>query len=116
MYVFERAGAGWAQTATLTASDPQGLEYLGFSVAIDGDTIVAGAPGNGIGLGGAGTGRVYTFTRTGAAQRTETATLGASDAEAQGALGFSVAIDGDTIVAGAPGSRASRASSARAPC
>ena len=42
VYVFERAGAGWTQTATLTASDPQGLEYLGFSVAIDGDTIVAG--------------------------------------------------------------------------
>ena len=103
VYVFERAGAGWTQTATLTASTPQGNAYLGFSVAIDGDTIVAGAPGNGIGLGGPGTGRIYTFARTGAAQRTETATLSAADAEAQGAVGFSVAIDGDTIVAGAPG-------------
>lgn len=104
VYVFERAGAGWTQTATLTASNPQQNAYLGFSVAVDGDAIVAGAPGNGIG-GGGGTGRVYTFARTGAAQRTETAILSPSDPAADSALGFSVGIDGDTIVAGAPGSQ-----------
>ena len=50
-----------------------------------------------------GQGSAYTFARTGAAARTETAKLTASDGAAGDLLGESVAIDGDTIVAGAPG-------------
>ncbi|HEV2775046.1 MAG TPA: hypothetical protein VGV90_05605 [Solirubrobacteraceae bacterium] len=95
VYVFKRTGDIWTQTAKLTASDGQSGDRLGTSVAIDGDTIVAGAW-----RAGDGAGAVYTFTRTGAAARTETAKLTASDPASQG-LGFSVAIDGDTIVAGA---------------
>ena len=48
-------------------------------------------------------GAAYTFARTGAAARTETAKLTASDGALGDQLGYSVAIDGDTIVAGAPG-------------
>jgi Ca2+-binding RTX toxin-like protein len=104
VYVFSRAGGDWTKVATLTPADPQAGEYLGFSVAIEGDTIVAGAPGGPDGSGEQAEGRVYTFTRTGAADRHETATLTASDAGTDGlALGWSVGIDGDTIVAGAPG-------------
>src|SRR5262245_39575945 len=57
-YAFTRVGDGWTQSAKLTASDGAGLDHLGQSVAIDGDTIVAGAPGNDVGAGA-----IYTFTR-----------------------------------------------------
>ena len=96
VYVFTRSGDTWTQTAKLTASDAGASDRLGDSVAIDGDTIVAGAPGDD-GLRGA----VYTFSRTGSPTRTETAKLTASDTAELGGLGKSVAIDGDTIVAGA---------------
>jgi hypothetical protein len=94
-YTFERTGAGWTQSAKLTASDGTAFDDLGSSVAIDGDAIVVGASGYGAGA-------VYTFARTGAAARTETAKLTASDGEASDSLGWSVAVGGDAIVAGAP--------------
>lgn len=96
VYVFKRAGDSWMQTSKLTASDGAAGDRLGISVAIDGDTIVAGAPGN-----DAVRGSAYTFARAGAAARTETAKLTASDGAGADQLGESVAIDGDTIVAGA---------------
>ena len=68
VYVFTRSGGTWAQTAKLTASDGVADDQLGHSVAIDGDTIVAGAP-----LDDAGAnleqGSAYIFARTGAAAR-----------------------------------------------
>ena len=88
------------QTAKLTATDATANDRLGSSVAISGDTIVAGAPFDDVGTND-DQGSVYTFARTGAAARTETAKLTASDGAAGDNLGFSVAIDGDTIVAGA---------------
>ena len=92
VYVFTRSGDSWVQTAKLTASDGASPHSLGTSVAIDGDTIVAGAP-----LAGGGV--VYTFARSGAAQRTEVAKLTVSDPMAT-LVGGAVAIDGATIVAG----------------
>ena len=102
MYTFARTGAAeWTQTAKLTASDGAASDALGVSVAIDGDTIVAGAPRDDVGVN-PDQGSVYTFARTGATARTQTAKLTASDGAAEDQLGQSVAIDGDTIVAGAP--------------
>lgn len=98
VYLYLRTGDTWMQSAKLTASDGAAGDGLGTSVAIDGDTIVAGASGD----NSAG-GSIYTFARTGGAARTETAKLTASDGLAGDALGSSVGIDGDTIVAGAPG-------------
>ena len=102
-YTFARSGpAARTETAKLTASDGDATDYLGFSVAIDGDTIVAGASGDAI-SGEDNRGSAYTFARTGAATRTQTAKLRAGDGDPTDRLGTSVGIDGDTIVAGAPG-------------
>jgi hypothetical protein len=98
VYVFKRVGDRWQQTAKLTATDGAAGDELGFSVALAGDTIVAGAHGD-----DSFRGTVYTFAATGAATRTETAKLTASDGAAGDNLGRSVALAGDTIVAGAPG-------------
>ncbi len=99
VYVYQRVDDSWTQTAKLTASDGDAGDRLGQSVAIDGDTIVAGAVHVSVGENEY-QGSIYTFARTGAAARTETAKLTASDGATQDFLGFSVAIDGDTIVAG----------------
>jgi hypothetical protein len=102
VYTFARTGTPTrTETGELSASDGIPGAALGWSVAIDGDTIVAGAPYQEIGVTKL-QGAVYTFARGGAAARTETAELTASDGAAGDSLGAAVAIDGDTIVAGAP--------------
>ena len=100
VYVFANSGGSWLPTAKLTASDGAAGDYLGggHGLAIDGDTIVAGAYGDDGNKGSA-----YTFAVTGAPLRTETAKLTVSDGAPGDFFADSVAIDGDTIVAGASG-------------
>src|SRR5262245_16390168 len=43
VYVFERAGSTWSQTAYLKASNPEMNDTFGLAVDISGDTIVVGA-------------------------------------------------------------------------
>ena len=95
----------FVQQAKLTASD--GAEdALSFSVAVSGDTVVAGAPSATVGPSPAhfSQGAVYVFVKptTGWANATQTAKLTASDGDNEGLLGSSVAISGDTVVAGQP--------------
>jgi hypothetical protein len=108
-YVFKRSGDSWVNTATLNASDGQPGDELGDTVAIAGEQIVVGAPFDDIGAS-AWQGSVYTFSATGAAVRTETAKLTASDGAQDDKLGWSVAISGDLIVAGAPADNTNRGS------
>ena len=82
------------------ASDGRDLDQFGASVAIDGDTLVIGAPAADFARGG-DPGAVYVFTRTGDTW-TETQQLVASDAVRFNQFGASVAIDGDNLVIGAP--------------
>ena len=70
-------------------------------MALEGDTILAGAPYDDAGAN-SDQGSAYTFARSGAASRTQTAKLTASDGAAADNLGWSVALEGDTILAGAP--------------
>jgi FG-GAP repeat protein len=84
VYVFQRSGGSWANTAKLTASDGSTGDLLGVSVAIRGDTIVAGATGDGIDRNVTNEGAVYTFARTGAPERTQTAKLTDRDADRLG--------------------------------
>ena len=105
-YVFLEPWGGWrseTQAAKLTASDGAANDLLGFSVAIDGNTVVAGALGATIN-GNAFQGAAYVFVEPWGGWRDETqaAKLTASDGAADDSLGTSVAIDGDTVVAGAP--------------
>jgi hypothetical protein len=99
-YVFFRTGTAWAQQAKLVASDAAANDRLGYAVAVDGDTAVATAIGDDD--VGADSGSAYVFTRTGTTW-TQQAKLVASDAATADTFGASVAIDGDTIVVGAPG-------------
>jgi hypothetical protein len=110
VYVLQRPSGGtWSQAqviAELTASDDatgNSNAYLGISVAIDGNTIVAGASGTYVN-GQDAQGAVYVFTEPtgGWASETEAAKLTASDGARFDSLGASVAISGNSVVAGAP--------------
>ena len=103
-YVFEKGG-GWTTTSTydakLTASDGEGFDYFGVSVAISGATVVVGAYNDEVGPND-DQGSAYVFEKGEAwATATETAKLTASDGAANDWFGSSVAIDGDTVVVGA---------------
>jgi FG-GAP repeat len=120
VYVFQMPAAGWAsatQTAELTDSALGGDEELGFSVSISSDdhTIAAGAPAgseappqeHSNGVNTQGTVDVFTTTGNWTSTSTPNARLtvaGSPGTESPlgGELGWSVAIDGSTIVAGAP--------------
>lgn len=97
--VFVRHDGTWVEEAKLTASDATGYEALGSFVAVDGDTIVVGAP-YADGAGRSRAGAVYVFVRQGDGW-VEQAKLTASDADVDDAFGFSVDVDGDTVIVGA---------------
>ncbi len=104
-YVFTMPVGGWkdmTQTAELTTGEPGEGNALGFSVAISGNTIVAGAPSHQVGQD-SGQGIVYVFTEPagGWVNAGQTEALTASDGTPSDNLGYSVAISGTTIVSGA---------------
>ncbi|MEP3225418.1 MAG: FG-GAP repeat protein [Parasphingorhabdus sp.] len=98
-YIFVRCGRIWRQQAKLTASDGTANDTLGGNVALSGKTAVAGAIGHD--ENGDNSGATYVFTRSGVIWRQQ-AKLTASDAAEGDAFGQSIAIQGDTIVIGAP--------------
>ncbi|MDQ3652920.1 MAG: FG-GAP repeat protein [Acidobacteriota bacterium] len=98
-YVFVRSNGVWNQQAKLTASDTADGDFLGTSVAISGNTIVAGAPGDDT-AAGQQAGSAYVFVRSNGVW-SQQAKLTASDATAEDKFGWSVAITGGTAVVGA---------------
>ena len=105
VYVFEKQGEAWAQVAQLTSTDGELFDRLGFAVAIsaDGSTVVAGAPSED--AAGDTAGAIYVFDRPGGgwANATEDTKLTAGPtAAANDEFGRAVAIDGDTLLVGAP--------------
>jgi len=109
VYVFVKPAAGWESTssydAKLTASDGATGDEFGGSVAISGDTLVVGAPQAKIG-GKSGQGAAYVYVKPEAGWTSTSAfdaKLTSSDGADSDAFGRSVAIEGETVVAGAPG-------------
>lgn len=107
--IYEKPAGGWVTTdtptATLTPSDPNG-GYLGYSMGISGDTVVAGCPFASV--DGQLNGAAYVFVRNGEhwRSRTQTAKLSAivgPDVGGTPAIGIGVAIEGDAIAVGANG-------------
>jgi len=97
VYLFTRDGAAWSQQAYVKASNPGMNDTFGWSVALSNDTLAAGAKGV-----QANAGAVYLFTRNGTAWSQQDyvtpAVIDSGDL-----FGYSVALSGDTLAAGAPG-------------
>ena len=98
-----RSGDGWTQQAQWNAPGWTSGDNFGWSVGIDGDTIVVGAPRQGSTLNSKGS--AYVYTRSGGVWLF-TAELSASEPLGSGAnyFGYSVGVKGDTIVVGSPSS------------
>ena len=109
-YVFTRSGMSWSQQAYLKASNTDGDDSFGWSVAISGDTLVVGAQeeassasgvnGNQSNNSAVRAGAAYVFARSGMVW-SQQAYLKASNTGNNDLFGFSVAISGDTLVVGA---------------
>jgi hypothetical protein len=109
-YVFVRSGTTWTQQAYLKASIPANADNFGESIAVSGDCVVVGAPGESsiaTGINGneadataPSAGAAYVFVRNGTTW-TQQAYLKASNTQAFDDFGFSVAVSGETVVVGA---------------
>lgn len=100
-YVFQESGGSWDRTATLTAASPVPMGYFGSAVAVSGDTVVVGHPGDAPAyVYQAGSAHVF---RASQGTWSELAYLTAPGAASNAGLGRSVAVDGATVVVGAPG-------------
>lgn len=94
----------WIQGPKLTAADGFSQDLFGFSVAINGNTIVIGAHYDDDSGGSSGSAYVFQGGAGGMVNMTQTAKLTASDAASRDHFGYVVAIsDNDTIVIGASG-------------
>jgi trimeric autotransporter adhesin len=112
-YVLVRDSAGiWSQQAYLKASNADPGDNFGYSVAISGNLIAIGAPfeqSHAVGVNGdqadnskLGAGAVYLYVRDSNGQWTQAAYIKASNTAASAQFGKSVALDGNTLVVGAP--------------
>src|SRR4051812_31098413 len=105
-YVFVRPASGWADAKETAQLSPPGTTRSDDmnTVAISGDTIVAGAQNHKVG-DTTGQGAMYVFTKPagGWQDSHDAALLTASDGSGNEALGNSVAVSGDTAVASAIG-------------
>jgi len=110
-YVFRRQGRAWIEQAKLIASDGAMWDQLGWSVAIDGDVIVVGAPHYVVDrLSPSGPGAVYVFRRDDHGTPDDPdddtwpqeAKLTGPDPQFEQLFGWSVAGSGDVIVVGKP--------------
>jgi hypothetical protein len=110
VYVFTRSGTVWSQQAYVKASNPDSGDNFGYSVALSGDTLAAGATGEASdgssqfdnSLSGAGA--AYVFLRSGVTW-TQQAYIKATNPppNSDDNFGWSLALLDDTLVVGAPG-------------
>ncbi len=114
VYVYSRDRSGvWSQQAYIKASNAETGDRFGASIALDGDTLVVGAPNEDsatVGVGGdqndnsaPESGAVYVFSRDTGGVWTEQAYIKASNTEADDWFGSSVALSAKFLAVGAPG-------------
>ncbi len=98
VYVFVRNGAAWTFQQRLNAGDGgQSGDRFGFGLALSGNTLVAGAP-----MQNGQRGAAYVYTRSGATW-TQQQKLTVDGIVFNANFGSALALDGDRLLAGAPG-------------
>jgi hypothetical protein len=99
VYVFTRTVETWAQQAKIVPNpnDLQVGDQFGFALALDGDTLVVGAPGR---TSAPPYGAVYIFVRSGTTwtQQAKLTELDLPDPNSQ--FGLSVGLSGDRLIVG----------------
>lgn len=97
-YVYTLAGGTWSEAQRLVADDRAEFDQFGWSVALQGDTLLVGAQGVAID-GRNGQGAVYAFERADG-NWTQVDKFTSADGEAADGFGWAVGLDGDSAVAG----------------
>ncbi len=97
-YIFENIDENWTQTAKLTVTDYEGLDNLGYSVAITDQYAIAGSIQQNEYTGSA---YIYKKPETGWVNMTETVKLTASDGAEDDKFGRSVDISNNFVLVGA---------------
>ncbi len=101
-YIFERNSSGsWIEKQKLVASNGQEKDYFGRSVAISNNIALVGADNQS--TGGKSAGAAYLFERDDRGNWTEKQKLQASDKQAWVNFGYSVGINGNSLIVGAYG-------------
>ena len=100
-YILKYKGQNWEKQATLTASDGAAYDNFGYSVSINGDYAIVGAPYSSNARGSA---YIFTPNDIDPNKWDQQAKLTASDGAIGDNFGFSVSISGDQTIIGAPGS------------
>ena len=107
--IFNRTGESWSLEHTFTATTATGSpikegDNLGTSVSLNGNYLVAGAPGDNAGTSNGNYGAVHILKRTnsGWGDRFEINRNSVSDLSTTSGFGTAVSLDGDRLVVGAP--------------
>ncbi|MCP4961671.1 MAG: hypothetical protein GY925_20690 [Actinomycetia bacterium] len=98
VYVFARNGGAWTEEAKLVADDASAGAHFGYTVAIDGDTTMIGAFGDG--ELGPSAGAAYVFRRSVGATWSQEAKIIGSGIVTNDHFGTSVALFEDTALVG----------------
>jgi hypothetical protein len=99
-YVFVRTGDVWTMQAKLLPADGANDDNFGYAVAVEGDTVAVGAPWDDD--NGDYSGSAYVFTRTDGVWSEQAKLLSSDGAPSEQGFGWSVAVEGDTALVGAP--------------
>ena len=99
-YVFERSGILWLQRTKLTTDNAKAGDLFGNAVAMDGTTVLVGAPG--VDDAGPEAGAAYVFVQVGE-EWIQQARLIADDLGIFDRFGSAVSVHGDTAIIGAHG-------------
>lgn len=97
--VFTRTDGVWSRQTTLTADDGDSDDDFGKAIAIEGEMVFVGAPGDDD-PNGTSAGSAYVFERDGETW-SQQAKLAADDGTSYDSFGSSIALDGDTALIGA---------------
>ena len=96
VHIYRRSGLTWKYHSRLQPAIPGGYEYFGFSLALDGNSLIVGAPlATASGVIQAGTARVYTLQ---GGEWIKEADLFADTPLSNAQFGYVVDIDGDKAI------------------
>jgi hypothetical protein len=100
-YVYRYNGSQWTQEQKLLASDGATGDIFGYDVSVSGNVVVVGAPYNDDVGSNSNSGSAYVYQYNGSTWVQEQKLL-ASDAALGDRFGWSVAVDGNVAIIGAP--------------
>lgn len=103
-YAYTGSGGSWSQQERIALNNPVDGDEFGWSVALDGDTALIGAPylPDYIYQEDGGVGSAYVFTHSNMGWTQQTEFTGDNGGVKEDEFGYSVALEGDTALISAP--------------